>query len=54
MVADIATIMGWKPEQVREIRKRYVSAEEIGRAMVRRILESKPSTESAKEAVKSG
>jgi hypothetical protein len=37
---EIATIMGWKPEQVREIRKRYVSGEEIGRAMVRRILET--------------
>jgi site-specific recombinase XerD len=50
---EIATIMGWKREQVREIRKRYVSGEEIGRAMVRRIRENKPSTESVKPAVKS-
>ena len=49
---DIATIMGWKREQVREIRKRYVSGEEIGQAMVHRIFENKPSTETVKTAVK--
>lgn len=39
--ADIATILGWKPERVAEIRRRYVSGQEIGLAIVRRLRENK-------------
>lgn len=38
---DIATILGWKREQVSEIRRRYVSGQEIGLAIVRRMKENK-------------
>lgn len=38
---DIATILGWKPDRVAEIRRRYVSGQEIGLAIVRRMKENK-------------
>lgn len=38
---DVATILGWKEEQVREIRRRYVSGKEIGLAIARRLRENK-------------
>lgn len=39
--ADIATVLGWKSERVAEIRRRYVSGQEIGLAIVRRMKENK-------------
>lgn len=39
--ADIAVILGWKSERVAEIRRRYVSGQEIGLAIVRRMKENK-------------
>lgn len=39
--ADIATILGWKSDRVAEIRRRYVSGQEIGLAIVRRMKENK-------------
>lgn len=38
---DIATILGWKADRVAEIRRRYVSGQEIGLAIVRRMKENK-------------
>jgi integrase len=49
---QIATLMGWKLEQVSEIRRRYVSGEEIGLAMVRRIRENKARASSVNAIVK--
>jgi len=39
--ADIAIILGWKVDRVAEIRRRYVSGQEIGLAIVRRMKENK-------------
>lgn len=36
-LSDVATILGWKLDRVREIATRYVTAQEIGLAMVQRI-----------------
>lgn len=38
---DIATILGWKEAQVAEIRRRYVSGQEIGLAIVQRMKANK-------------
>lgn len=51
---DIATILGWKSEQVGEIRRRYVSGQEIGLAIVRRMRENKARAEAVKGSVKTG
>lgn len=37
---DIATILGWKADTVKEIRRRYISGQAIGLAIVRRMRES--------------
>jgi len=51
---DIAVILGWKSEQVGEIRRRYVSGQEIGLAIVRRMRENKARAEAVKSPVKTG
>lgn len=48
---ELATIMGWKIERVREIRRRYVSDQVIGEALVQRISENKRRAESVNRAV---
>ena len=49
---EIATIVGWNKAKVEEIAKRYVTAEEIGLAMVAKLERNKASTDSVKTAVK--
>lgn len=48
---DIATTLGWKVEQVKEIRRRYVSGQEIGLAIVRRMRENKARAEAVNHPV---
>lgn len=40
---DIATILGWSSQKVAEIRRRYVSGQEIGLAIIRRMKANKAS-----------
>lgn len=49
---DIATILGWKPDAVGEIRRRYISGQAIGLAIVRRMRENRARAEIVKAAVK--
>ncbi|MDB5431428.1 MAG: hypothetical protein JWP35_2544 [Caulobacter sp.] len=51
---DIATVLGWKKGKVEEIAARYVTAEEIGRAMVAKLQRNKLETVFVKSAVKDG
>lgn len=48
---DIAVILGWSSEQVGEIRRRYVSGQEIGLAIVRRMRENKARAEAVNRPV---
>ena len=48
---DIAEVLGWKKERVAEIRKRYVSGQEIGLAIVRRMRENKARAEAVNRPV---
>jgi hypothetical protein len=50
-IADVALVLGWKPERVREIAARYISAEAMGRAMVKRMGKSAPQTKAVNRAV---
>jgi hypothetical protein len=47
---EVATIVGWNKAKVEEIAKRYVTAEEIGLAMVAKLERNKASTEAVKSA----
>lgn len=49
---DIATILGWKPDAVGEIRRRYISGQAIGLAIVRRMRENQARAASVKAGVK--
>lgn len=51
---DIATILGWEEKRVTEIRRRYVSGQEIGLAIARRLRENKARAESVNRAVNQG
>lgn len=50
-IADVALILGWKPERVREIAARYISAEAMGRAMVKRMGKNAPKTKAVNRPV---
>jgi hypothetical protein len=49
---DVATVVGWKKGKVEQIAARYVTAEEIGLAMVQKLQRNMLETESIKGAVK--
>lgn len=48
---DVALILGWKLERVREIAARYVSGEAMGLAMVRRLGRNAPKTKAVNRGV---
>lgn len=48
---DIAEVLGWKADRVAEIRRRYVSGQEIGLAIARRLRENKARAESVNRPV---
>lgn len=48
---DIAVILGWKRETVGEIRRRYISGQAIGLAIVRRMRENKARAEAVNRPV---
>ena len=49
---DVAMILGWKQDKVKEIAARYISGEAMGLAMVTRLTQNASKTESVKCAVK--
>jgi integrase len=49
---EIAEILGWDPETVREIMRRYISGQAIGMALARKVRENKARMEAVKTAVK--
>ena len=49
---DVATILGWAKGKVEQIAARYVTAEEIGLAMVAKLRRNKAKTKSVKDGVK--
>jgi integrase len=50
-LGDIAQIVGWSRDKVEQIAARYVTAEEIGKAIVERMRRNKASTEAVNAAV---
>lgn len=44
-LSEVATIMGWEPQRVREIALRYVTSEEVGLAMAERLRRNAKATE---------
>lgn len=50
---EVATVLGWSKTKVEQIAARYVTAEEIGLAMVEKLRRNTPETESVKRPVKS-
>lgn len=51
-IDDVALILGWEPERVRQIAARYVTGQAMGLAMVNRLNRNTTETESVKRAVK--
>ena len=49
---DVATILGWSKGKVEQIAARYVTAEQIGLAMVEKLRPNKPKTKAVKGGVK--
>jgi hypothetical protein len=47
---DVAPILGWKPERVREIAARYITGEAMGLAMVKRLGRKPPKTKAVNRA----
>jgi integrase len=48
---DVATVLGWSKAKVEQIAARYVTAEEIGLAMVEKLRRNRPEMESVNRAV---
>lgn len=48
---DVATVLGWSKAKVEQIAARYVTAEEIGLAMVEKLRRNEPKTETVNRAV---
>lgn len=51
-MADVALILGWKPDKVKEIAARYISGQAMGLAMVKRLGRNTSKTKRVKGAVK--
>lgn len=51
-LSQVALILGWKPERVREIAARYVSGQAMGLAMVKQLGRNAPKTKAVKGRVK--
>ncbi len=49
---EVAMVLGWELDRVREISARYVSGEAMGMAMVKRLARNTPKTKSVKRPVK--
>lgn len=53
-IHEVAMVLGWKPDRVREIAARYVSGEAMGLAMVKRLGRNAPKTASVNRRVNRG
>lgn len=53
-IDDVALVLGWEPERVRQIAARYVTGEAMGRAMVKRLQRNTPKTKTVNGAVNGG
>lgn len=51
---DVALILGWKPDRVREIAARYITGEAMGLAMVKRLGRNAPKTNAVNRPVNRG
>lgn len=50
-IQDVALVLGWKPDRVREIAARYISGEAMGLAMVKRLGRNAPKTTAVNRSV---
>lgn len=50
-IHDVALVLGWKPDRVREIAARYISGEAMGLAMVKRLGRNAPKTRAVNRGV---
>ncbi len=53
-IEDVALIMGWEPERVRQIAARYISGQAMGRAMINRMKQSLEKAAVVNDAVNGG
>lgn len=50
-LVDVAMVLGWKPDRVKEIAARYITGEAMGLAMVKRLGRNAPKTKAVNRAV---